>query len=82
MNATYTTQDLSVLVEEYLTQQCSQFTLCGLYAYIVFWGMEDKRIAIDQLSDADKENVNGILERVVKDGRIKLNGEEYVKVIN
>lgn len=44
--------------------------------------MEDKRIAGDQLSDDNIEKVNGILERIVKEGRIKLNGEEYVKVIS
>ena len=71
MNTPYTTHDLSVLVEEYITQLRTQFTLRGLYAYIVYWGMEEKRIAGDQLTDADKEKVNGILNRILKDGRIK-----------
>lgn len=72
MNTPYTTHDLSVLVEEYITQQRAQFTLRGLYAYIVYWAMEEKRIAGDQLTDADKEKVNGTLERIVKDGRIRV----------
>ena len=81
MNTPYTTQDLSVLVEEYITQQRAEFTLRGLYAYIVYWAMEEKRIAVDQLTEADKEKVDGILKRIVKDGRIGARGEgEYVKL--
>lgn len=79
MNTPYTTQDLSVLVEEYITQQRAEFTLRGLYAYIVYWGMEEKRIADDQLTDADKEMVNGILKRIVKDGRISVVDENTYK---
>lgn len=42
--------------------------------------MEEKRIAGDQLTDADKEKVNGILERIVKDGRIKVVEDgKYIK---
>ena len=82
MNTPYTTHDLSVLVEEYITQQRAEFTLRGLYAYIVYWAMEEKRIAGDQLTDADKEKVNGILSRIVKDGRIRENGDGFVKVTN
>lgn len=67
----YTDQELTVLIEEYITQQRAEFTLRGLYAYIVYWAMEEKRIAGDQLSDTDKEKVNGILNRIVKDERIR-----------
>ena len=45
----YTPSELSILVEEYITQQPSQFTLKGLCSYIVYWGMEDNRIAGHQL---------------------------------
>ena len=80
MNTPFTTHDLSVLVEEYITQQRAEFTLRGLYAYIVYWAMEEKRIAGDQLTDADKEMVNGILNRIVKDGRIRVKDEgTYIK---
>lgn len=80
----FTDRDLAVLVEEYITQQRSEFTLKGLYDYIVYWGMEDKRIAGDQLSevDKDKEKVNVILNRIVKDGRIRVKGDgEYLKTV-
>lgn len=76
----YTDQELTVLIEEYITQQRAEFTLRGLYAYIVYWAMEEKRIAGDQLSDDDKEKVNGILKRIVKDGRIRVVDENtYIK---
>lgn len=78
----YTDQELSVLVEEYITQQRSEFSLKGLYSYVVYWGMEDKRIVGDQLSEADKVRVNAILKRIVKDGRIRFSisdGSTYLK---
>lgn len=79
MNTPFTTHDLSVLVEEYITQQRAEFTLRGLYAYIVYWAMEEKRIAGDQLSDSDMEKVNGILKLIVKDGRIRTVDENTYK---
>ncbi len=78
----FTEKELSILVEEYITQQRKEFTLKGLSSYIVYWGMEEKRIVGDQLSEADKEKVNSIMNRIVKDGRIRLiesNGFTYVK---
>lgn len=80
MSKPFTDQELSVLVEEYITQQRSEFNLKGLYSYIVYWGMEDKRIAGDQLSEADKENVNSIINRINRDGRIrKLDDSGFIK---
>lgn len=76
----FTEKDLSALVEEFITQQ-SEFTLKGLYSYIIYWGMEDKRIADDQLKEADKECVNGILNRIVKDGRIRIDSEDNTKYL-
>jgi len=76
----YTDQELTVLIEENITQQRAEFTLRGLYAYIVYWAMEEKRIAGDQLTDVYKEKVNGILKRIVKDGRISVVDENtYIK---
>ena len=72
------------MVEEYITQQRKDFNLKGLYSYIVYWGMEEKRINGDQLLDAEKDKVNGILNRIVKDGRISVNSGDtdyYVKSI-
>lgn len=72
----YTEKELAVLVEEYITQQRSEFTLKGLYSYIVYWGMEDLRIVGDRLSDADKKKLDGILKRIAKDGRICITSED------
>jgi hypothetical protein len=80
MNTPYTTQELSVLVEEYITQQRARFTLCGLYAYIAYWGMEESRIAGHQLSADVRQTVSQILQRIVRDGRIRGEGDEYEKV--
>ena len=75
----FTERDLAILVEEYITQQRSEFTLKGLYDYVVYWGMEDNRIAGDQLTETDKEKVYNILKRVVKDGWIKEQDGAFIK---
>ena len=72
----YTPSELSILVEEYITQQRSQFTLKGLCSYIVYWGMEDGRIAGNQLPPDQQQAVGQILERIVRDGRIRVQGED------
>lgn len=68
----YTDRELSVLVEEYITQQRSEFTLKELCAYIIYWGMEEGRIVDNRLGSEEKEKVNVILNRIVKDGRISV----------
>ena len=77
----YTPSELSILVEEYITQQPSQFTLKGLCSYIVFWGMEDGRIAGHQLPAEQQQTIGHILERIVRDGRIRLadDGTKYIQ---
>lgn len=80
MNTPYTTQELSVLVEEYITQQRARFTLRGLYSYIAYWAMEEGRIAGHQLPPDVQQTVGQILERIVRDGRIRGEGDEYEKV--
>lgn len=77
----YNNHELSVLVEEYITQQRSEFTIKGLYAYIVYWGMEDKRIDGDCLLNEDKNRVNDILDRIIKDGRIRISSFDEAKYI-
>lgn len=78
----YTEKELAVLVEEYITQQRKDFNLKGLYSYIVYWGMEEKRINGDHLLDAEKDKVNGILNRIVKDGRISVNSGDTDYYVN
>jgi hypothetical protein len=78
---TYTPSELSILVEEYMTQQPSQFTLKGLCSYIVYWGKEDNRLSSHQLPPEQHQTVGHILERIVRDGRIRLadDGTKYIK---
>ena len=82
MNTPYTTQELSVLVEEYITQQRARFTLRGLYSYIAYWAMEEGRIAGHQLPADVQQTVGQILQRIVRDGRIREQGDgEFIKMI-
>lgn len=37
----YSDSKLRILVEEYITQQRSTFTLDGLCSYVQYWAMED-----------------------------------------
>ena len=66
----FTDQELSVLVEEYITQQHSEFPIKDLYSYIVYWAMEEHRIVGDKLQEEDKIKIGHILERITRDGRI------------
>lgn len=77
----YTEKELAVLVEEFITQQRKEFTLKGLTSYIVYWGMEDKRIVGDHLTVENKKRVNHILDRIVKDGQIRISSEDSAKFI-
>ena len=77
----YTIQELSVLVEEYITQQRAEFTLKELYTYIVYWGLEEKRIVGDCLMPCEKAKVNVILKRIVKDGRISVATIDFTKYL-
>ena len=81
INIPYTSHELSILVEEYITQQRSEFTLKGLYSYIVYWGMEDHCIMGDQLRADEKKMVGDILDRIARDGRIRMteDGTKYIK---
>lgn len=78
--APYTSKELSILVEEYITQQRTEFTLKGLYSYIEYWGMEDQRFSGHQLPPEQKQIVCDILNRIARDGRIreKEDGAKYL----
>lgn len=76
----YTDQELSVLVEEYITQQRSEFSLKGLYSYVVYWGMEDGRITGDQLQQDDKVRIHNIIDRIIREGRIRVvDDDSFIK---
>jgi len=77
VSVTYTDTELRNLVEEFITQQKAEFTLKGVCLYILYWAVEDGKVAegkslieSDELQSGDQERVKRILESVVADGRI------------
>ena len=74
---TYSDSELRNLVEEYITQQKSGFTLKGVCSYVLYWAVEDDKVAqghslieSNAISNADQDRVKRLLEAVVTDGRI------------
>lgn len=88
VSVTYTDSELRNLVEEYITQQKSEFTLKGVCSYILYWAVEDgkmaegkKLIESGELQQSNQERVKRILEAVVADGRITATfGASYIKL--
>lgn len=77
VSVTYTDAQLRNLVEEYITQQKSGFTLKGVCSYVLYWAVEDDKVAqcnslieSNAISNADQDRVKRLLEAVVTDGRI------------
>lgn len=83
----YTDSELRNLIEEYITQQKSGFTLKGVCSYIHYWAVEDGKVADEngliesnELSNNDQERIKRILEAIVADGRIEAcSYEKYTK---
>ena len=77
VSVTYTDAELRNLVEEYITQQKSEFTLKDVCSYVLYWAVEDDKVAqghslieSNAISNADQQRVKRLLEAVVTDGRI------------
>lgn len=77
VSVTYTDAELRNLVGEFITQQKSEFTLKGLCSYVLYWAVEDDKVAqgnglivSNAISNADQDRVKRLLEAVVTDGRI------------
>ena len=78
ISVTYSDEKLRILVEEYITQQKTEFTFKGLCSFILYWAMEDRAVADDgntlhenyQLQQKDMDRVRRIVDAVVLDGRI------------
>ena len=77
ISVNYTDYELRNLVEEYITQQKSGFTLKGVCSYVLYWAVEDDKVAQghgpivgNAISNADQQRVKRLLEAVVTDGRI------------
>lgn len=88
VSVTYTDAELRNLVEEYITQQKSEFTPKGVCSYILYWAVEDDKVAqghslieSNAISNADQERVKRVLEAIIKDGRIEADGDEAYRKI-
>lgn len=88
VSVTYTDCELRNLDEEYITQQKSGFTLKGVCSYVLYWAVEDDKVAqghslieSNAISNADQKRVKRILEAVVADGRIANIGDELFKKV-
>ena len=83
----YTDQQLRVLVEEYIIQQCSTFTLHGVCNYVLYWAMEDQHTTNkglydgNQLAPADCQRVRHLLDQIAKEDRLVADGDMYTKVM-
>lgn len=84
----YSEAKLRVLVEEYITQQKSVFTLQGVCSYVLYWAMEDGHISGDgifesnQLAESDCDRISQLLTKIVCEGRISVIGEYFEKLKN
>ena len=53
ISVTYSNDRLCILVEEYIAQQKSEFTLQGVCSYVLYWAMEDGYTSGEGLFDSD-----------------------------
>ena len=83
----YSDAQLRQLVEEYITQQRSSFTLKGVCSYVLYWAMEDghttcsKHYECAKLSNNDCDRVNNILDKIIQEERIIKNSDGYETII-
>lgn len=77
VSVTYTDAELRNIVEEYITQQKSEFTLKGVCSYVIYWTVEDDKVADansiigrNEIHPNDQKRVKHILDAIIKDGRI------------
>lgn len=87
ISVTYSDNRLRILVEEYITMQKHEFTFKDLCSYALYWAKEEGRTAntglygSNQLDPKDCERLNKILEKVVSEGRIKVDSSKEKKFI-
>lgn len=86
ITVTYSDSKLRTLVEEYITQQKSEFTLKGVCSYILYWAIEDGNVSntktlieSNKLSSNDQDRVKRILDAISVDGRIEANSSEHYR---
>lgn len=87
ISVSYSDEKLRILVEEYITQQRSTFTLKGVCSYVLYWAMEDGQhtnaelYESYQLAQTDCDRITVVLGKIVGEGRIAVLGiNAYSKV--
>lgn len=85
----YSDEKLRILVEEYITQQKSSFTLKGVCSYVLYWAMEDGYtigtglFESNQLAQTDCDRISAVLDKIVDEGRIAAKvGGAFEKLMN
>jgi len=84
----YSDAELCQLIEEYITQHRGPFTLQGVCSYVLYWAMEDGQTTVgglydsSQLSSVDCDRVCSVLDAIVREGRIVMDGDRYEKLID
>ena len=74
----FTNSELRILIEEYIIQQKNNFTLKGACSYVLYWAVENSKIAgaestlieSAELRISDQERIKEIIKSIVADGRI------------
>ena len=89
VSTNYSDEKLCILVEEYITQQRTSFTLKGVCSYVIYWAMEDGHTTgaglfeSDQLAQTDCERVSGVLAKIANEGRITIaDNDSYSRNLN
>ena len=87
ISISYSNEKLRVLVEEYITQQRSTFTLNGVCSYVLYWAMEGGHTMnaglydSNQLVQIDCDRISDVLNKIVNEGRIVVvGGNTYTKL--
>ncbi len=76
----YSDEIIRILVEEYITQQRTSFTLKGVCSYVLYWAKEDGHTTnsglykSNQLAQSDCDRISEVLIKIVGEGRIASDG--------
>ena len=80
----YSNEKLRILVEEYITQQRTTFTLKRVCSYVLYWAMEDCKAAQaggglydgDKICQADCDRISKVMQTIAREGRIAATGND------
>ena len=81
----YTDSQLRAIVEEYIMQQKSKLSVKGAYDYVLYWAIEEGRVADASgifegtaLQPDDQERVKSVLQTIAQDGRIAVSSNDGI----